>query len=365
MENRTPIFGGLSRRIAAQNLIQTAHRGIPEAGNALAYAAVHNFDFKIRKMCLEGLKTVDFPFALQKLWEIWEQNRSDELAGYLRKRDQSAVSPDTLRILSTLFLEQNDAVLQVAGAEVSALIAVCTDRDPLIASRARTLLNQLTDPKAVDAVCDTWAQTRSPFLEEIILDHRWIAHQSVHTRVLTLLKSGESEQIDEEQPEEINALIQATQDVDIQIRGQANERARHLTSPIAHDAVVRMVIEQDDPQAREIAVQCGYLPQSLDQRALFAFLTGDFNTYERLDFDRSLLRGAYSVAPLDLRRRITHLLQSSGRSSDLTIIAGTDFRSRAAQITDEEAKIMINMLASSGDYSRLWSLAQELSPRWS
>lgn len=365
LEQHTPIFGGLLRSIAAKNLTQTAQRGISEAGSALAHAAVHNFDLKTRKICLEGLQTVNFPFALQKLWEIWEQTRSDDLAAYLRKRDQTAVSPDTLRILSTLFLEQNDVVLQVTGAEVSALVTICTDRDPHIASRARTILDQLADPKAVDAVCHSWAQTRSQFLEEIILEHQWIARQPARVRVLTLLKSGKSEQIDEEQPEEITALIQATQDVDLLIRAQANERARHLTLPSAQDAVCRMVIERDDPAAREIAMHCGYLPQSLDQRALFAFLTGDFETFEQLDFDRSLLRGAYSVASTELRRRIAHLLQSSGRSNDLTVIAGVDFRSRAGQITDEEAKIMINMLTSSGDYSRLWGLAQDLSPRWS
>lgn len=365
LDDHTPILGGLLRKNAARNLIHAAKMGSAEACQVLANGATHHSDLRIRQSCLVGLQQANNPVAVQSLWEVWEQTRSETLASFLQDRYQTAVSPDTLRILSALLLKQEDLLVRLTGAEISALITICNDRDPHIASRARTSLNRLTDSKAIDAVCSGWVQTRSDFLKEIILSHQWTASQPPPIRVMTLLIAGRASEIDENHPDEIIALVHSTSDSDPQIASAAVYQALHLISPIAQDVVCHLVIDQDDPKAHEIALQAGYFPQAVDQRALYFFLTENFTTYEQLDFDRSLLRGAYTVASPELRRRIARLLQTSGRAGDLTVIAGADFRSRAGQVTDEEARIMVNMLSSNQDYIRLWDLALELSLRWS
>jgi HEAT repeat protein len=61
----------------------------------------------------------------------------------------------------------------------------------------------------------------------------------------------------------------------------------------AQEALCRLVIDYDHTLAREVTITAQYAPCNLQQRALFYFLTEQWDRYEELDFDHTFLRRVY------------------------------------------------------------------------
>src|SRR5262249_12957170 len=58
----------------------------------------------------------------------------------------------------------------------------------------------------------------------------------------------------------------------------------------AREAMCRLVINSDYGPAREEVLAGGYQPEEEIHRALFFFMTGQWEAYEALDFDHHMLR---------------------------------------------------------------------------
>jgi hypothetical protein len=58
------------------------------------------------------------------------------------------------------------------------------------------------------------------------------------------------------------------------------------------------------------------------QRALFYFLTGQWEQYESLDFDHTLLRMVYEAGHEDLRKRIAEQARRAGRVDWVEVVTG-------------------------------------------
>ena len=122
---------------------------------------------------------------------------------------------------------------------------------------------------------------------------------------------------------------------------------------------------QSLPQALELALRAGYRPFKPEQLALFLFLAGLWSEYDTLDFDNRLLQAAYETGQPELRQRIASQVQKSGKSAYLTILAGVDFRSNAAQLSADEVRLLVEMLIENRGWPRLWSLVHLVPLPWS
>lgn len=132
----------------------------------------------------------------------------------------------------------------------------------------------------------------------------------------------------------------------------------------AQEALCGLVITDDHPLAREQALAADYAPREETRRALFYFLTGQWERYDSLDFDRRLLRAAYAAGDAATRRRVAAAARAAGRLEWLEIVAAGDRGRRVDAMTDLEWKTTLTVLCGAGRWSEAWRLAQEAPPRW-
>jgi hypothetical protein len=359
--NRVPLIGGWVRRRVARAL---AEEGSPVAVRALAEAVARSDDARVRAIALAAVGRPMEYRCVDAVCAVWAATRNDDLAALLVERQWVAIDPIEVKVLSALLTGYVPGVVRSGVTVVPPLVAACLDEDPKIAERARVVVGKLTNAKARAALtnhlCQQWAATRSPQLEEVMLRERFVAAEPPAARVLSALKTQQPELLLESGAEIVEPLAQAVGDHDEMIAGQAQLALRQLKNPEAKDEVCRLVVERDDPAARAAALEAGYAPSDEHQRALFFFLTEQWERYEALDFDRRLLRAVYEAADAAQRQRVTEKLRAAGRADFLTVIAGGDYRSRAAVMSPGEADFLVQMLAAHKEWAKLWTLAFDL-----
>lgn len=227
------------------------------------------------------------------------------------------------------------------------------------------VLRQLTIQASVNAVCQVWAMTRHPLLANLLAERGWTATAPVVLKVLTALHAGQLDKIVGGGAEIVEPLVLAAGDAAPAIAGKAGQALRQLQRKAAQEALCRLVIEQDQPAAREAALAAGYAPQDQTQRALFFFLTGQWARYDNLDFDRRLLRVVYQSASPALRQRLLEQMRRAGRTEFLPIITGGDYRARLAEMGAGEFDLLVQTLAANQEWAELWGLAFDAPFRWS
>ncbi len=219
----------------------------------------------------------------------------------------------------------------------------------------------LQDQPCRDAIIGVWLNSRHHLLAEFLAQRNWVAATPLTARVISALQLGQIELLRQEEAAIIEGLLPACADRDPAIAASARDMLFHLQRDEAKEALCRVVIETDAALAREAAFASKYLPRNPVQRALFLFLTEQWEQYEALDFDQQLLSAAHRAAAPELRQRIAEMLRKAGRADFLTVLVGADYVSRAGEMTDAEAEIMIQMLAAQQQWPRLWKLAFEIS----
>jgi hypothetical protein len=219
--------------------------------------------------------------------------------------------------------------------------------------------------QTVHAVCSAWAATRHPRLAKLVAAHGWLAQEPPALRVLTALLLGRTDRVSSGGAEVVDPLLSAAHDGDPAVAGRARDALRALAHPDAREALCRVVIERDDHLARESALVGGYVPRSDVQRALYFFMAGQWERYEALDFDRSLLRAAYEQADEWLRPRIMAVARQAGRVEWVSVVAGGSRARRVAAMTAEEWETTRAVLAEGKRWPELWRLVPQGPPGWS
>jgi len=355
--SRVPLVGIWLRRSAARALAKDAS---PKACAVLATALARHDDPQVLQTASELIDQLDNRACIDAVCGAWADTRHAQLESLILKHAWVATSPPAIRALTALKQWRFEPILAAGADIVPPLVEACTDLDEGIAAAAKDCLLQLQKPESIDALCGLWQQNRAPLLEKAILQCGYVASQPAQIRVLSALKTGSTETITAGSAEFVSPLIQACHDIDPVIARQAQSAVLQLQRPQAQDEVCRIFIEQNDPIALQAAEKAGYLPQDAGQRALFFFLTGSWERYEVLDFDRRLLRMTYEAASSELRQRITEQIRLTGRIDFLTVITGGDSRARIAAMTPDEARFLVQMLVEKRAWEQLWKRAFEL-----
>jgi hypothetical protein len=237
--------------------------------------------------------------------------------------------------------------------------------DERVRDAAWQALGQLTNQDSIDAVCQVWAETRHAALAALLAERGWVALASPELRVLTALRIGRLDTIRDGEAGFVELLMGVCEDADPIIAERAQHALRNLKSEQAQDAVCQLVIERDDPIARDAALAAGYIPQDEQQRALFFFLTEQWERYDLFDFDRQFLRAAYEKADDHLRRRVREKLRVSGRADFLAILTGQDYRASVLEMSPGELDLFLQTLIANREWPTLWDLVFEVRFVWS
>ncbi len=237
--------------------------------------------------------------------------------------------------------------------------AVSDHPEPEIRALALQMLAAHRSRDSVNAVCQIWAASRHPELEKLIARQAWVASEPTELTVLTTLLQADEKRFAKLKPEWVAALVQAGHDKNAQIAAFARRLLETLESVEAREALCQLVIARQNPLAQEIALQKGYLPQEERNRALFLFLCAEWQRYDALDFDRSLMHRAYLAADSSLRERIREKVRASGRVDFLPILAGDGVSTHKTSLNSAEAEVLAQTLSANRDWPALWKLAAE------
>jgi WD40 repeat protein len=255
-----------------------------------------------------------------------------------------------------------DASLQIVQA-LAQSIARTPDRD--IQQGVLEALEKLPKQNQYNIIWEVWMQSRSPELETFLIHKGEAAERPLKLKVFSSLLLGQKNWLHNAGPEIIGPLLSAAADQTMQIAQDAQDTLLRLDNPESHEELCRWVIEHDHPQARKAALKANLAPQDPYQRALFYLLTEQWEKYESLDFDASLLRAVYKTSDQKTRDKITKFARRTGWSGYVDAISTSgDIRS-IQQIDDSEWKVILSVLGRSQRWEDIWRLAQEAPPYWS
>lgn len=364
LSSRLPLLGNWLRRRAAREL---AEADSPQAMSALA-EAVDNTDAVTCQTARARLKRLDDQACIDAVCAVWAEARQATLADVISEQRWIASAPPPVRVLSALQVGDFAAINAMGKQAAVPLVAACEDADARLAQQAQQAVAALTNRKTrqavADQVCGQWAKTRSVTLEQLVIRERLVARQPLEARLLAALKIEQPELVEEEGAAVVAPLLGAINDADAVVAAQAHQLLRRLKNAEAKDEVCRCFIEENHDAARAAALESNYLPRNERQRAVFFFLTDQWERYEAFDFEYTLLRSVYEVADAALRQRITEKLRAAGRTDFLAVIVGSDFRARAASITEDETRFLIQMFERNREWAKLWTLLFELPVVW-
>lgn len=303
----------------------------------LAEAVAHSDDQQVHDGVLDALRQLTDWRQIGAVCGIWVNTRHPDLIAFL-------TMPETTRMLVEIVMQSDDERVRDAAWQA---------------------LGQLTNQDSIDAVCQVWAETRHAALAALLAERGWVASMPPKPRLLTALRIERLDVLRDGEAGFVELLMEACVDADSIIAERAQHALRNLKNKGAQDAVCQLVIERDDPVAREAALAAGYVPQDEQQRALFFFLTEQWERYDLLDFDRQFLRAAYEEADNHLRQWVREKLRASGRADFLTVITGQDYRASVLEMSPGELNLFLQTLIANREWPTLWDLVFEVRFAWS
>jgi hypothetical protein len=342
------------------NDMETVTRGSSELVPALIAATADHTPLLSERARI-GLHTLRNPASIDTVCRTWQETRSPLLAEVIQSSGYVAQKPARTRVLSALKINQVNTVIHASVEMVTPLVEACGDIDPDINTRARSCLLHLQNQPSIDAFCRLWSEQRSSLLEETLQRAGYIAHHPIEVRMLVALKTGNLTIAQDSPSNGLPVLLSAVNDQDPAIAANANTALHTLKQVETRDALCLRFIHDDDALASQIALDSSYAPTTPEMRALFYFLSEQWNAYDAVDFDQSMMRAIYETGSTQLRQRIATRVQSAGKTVYLTILAGIDYRSRAEAVNPAEASLLIRILQENNEWERLWRLAPELA----
>jgi WD40 repeat protein len=236
-----------------------------------------------------------------------------------------------------------------------------TSPDQQVCTIAQEAIRNISGKYWFNAVWEEWDDTRGKQLTDLLKDINRPASGPPQLHLISLLQLGLTEAAEKINADLLPILLKALRDRSEIIRQNAWKTLLCLKRAETQEAICQYIIDTEDDQAKGIASSAGYLPLTMEKRALYFFITEQWDRYENIDFDQRLMRVVYEVSTPELRQRIARKLQKAGRTGYISIMTGVDYHSPDADISQNEALSLIGLLSSNQEYTKLWDLVFELA----
>jgi WD40 repeat protein len=303
--------------------------------------------------------------AIDELCKRWASSRNKRLEGIIRKGGYIASQPIEARVLTGLKFNQYQDVLRIGSKVLDPLLKAINDKDPEIANIAKDLSTQFRDVELINTLCKSWTDSRSKELEKIILDGGYIANEPIEVKVLSALKFNQYDKIINDGSEILDPLIKAFGDKDLQIKSNAKICITQLQNKQTIDSLCKRWIESQNPVLKPIIQKSGYEPSNSSMKAVFFFLLGEWQKYEDLDFDQSLLSKAYHSGNEVVKRQIASQAKRAGRIEWIKILTNEGSSFNIEEMTDKDWESFINILVKKPDKKEIWKFLSNSPIIWS
>jgi WD40 repeat protein len=356
-----PIFGSCIRQRSAQAL---STNDSPKAVKLLAQVVTSSADRKVIAIALESLRNLVRQDSINALCQIWSETRHKDLTTILKNRKYVSTEPN-LRVLSALKVESFDIVTKCGVEVLEPLLLALNDKDSQVASNAANCIIRLENNNTIDEICKRWASSRNSQLEEIVQQGNYIAYEPNGVRVLTALKFNQNQMIVDAGVEILEPLLEALNDKDAEIIDAAKVCISQLKNKQTIDGLCKKWMGNQSSDLQKMILKANYEPSESITKALFYFLLGEWQKYEDLDFDLSLITKAYYSADEEGKKRIADKSKAGGRIEWVKILTNSKQGFNVEKMTDEDWKSFIDILVAQPDRKEIWRFLYNAPPIWS
>lgn len=234
-----------------------------------------------------------------------------------------------------------------------------TNDDPRVKAIAGDALRSLDRPTTVDAFCSSWFATRAEPLAAILVEKQYVAANPLKLKTATALKAGRIGILADLGEDVIEHLIAGCGDTDETIARRSRLTLGALRNRGAVEAFCKHLLSDPRAELVRIAARAGYAPRDEARRALFYFVTEQWEAYESLDFQeaRPLLRRGYTEASEAARRSFLRVARRSGRSSVVSAaLVNKGKRLRVQDMSPAEWETVVSGLKLERKWKELWRL---------
>jgi hypothetical protein len=326
--------------------------------------ALKDPDPHIQDTAIEILNTMSSQVGINAICQQWLFERTNTLQQIILQGGHHATEPPEALVFTALLHARPDWLTQGNREIVRPLISALKDRNEQIAHLAEFTLRNLNNPEAIQEFCSICFETRNPMLENILIAAGYSPIDLLDVKIYCLLKLNRMPDSFSQPVDALLVLLKSLADPDNSIRITAEQYLNNLTNEKMVDGLCQIVIDSAHPGASQICQQQAYYPHDPTIKAMFLFIRGDWDEYSKIDFDRRILRSAYTHANPDLRRRITTQIQESGRIDFLEILSGRQ-QIKLSEFSSQETQLQYNMFTFQNQWDKLWELAQTATLEWS
>lgn len=313
------------------------------------------------------LNSLESQAAIDRLCAVWEESRHFSLGALLLGRGWVASEPPRLRVLTALKTERQ--LLSRSDPRVLQLLTEVsrTEIDLVLARRAVTWLDELVDrDELASAALPSWLSQPELGLNIDFLNYQeFIRKHKAGPGIIIALGIYRPELLLKSGPQLISPLLELVQTAHPLLASQARQVLLNLGEPETREKFCALALEPAQEMAREIVLEASYFPQEPHQRALFYFLTEQWEKYTGLDFDQSLLRFSYEQGDEILRHRIMQTARLAGRAELAGALIGARGGRNLTRLSFEEWGLVTDLLIKSQRLEEVWKLVLVAPPVWS
>jgi WD40 repeat protein len=344
----------------------------PQIMNNLPYIYRRPLIDELRALVHRILSKVEDTNYLLSIWNAWLDNRAPELLEVIRKRRWTDFPPCTNLSereqfgLVTLALKFDYPKLleNPNAAVIRNVLKAVSEQDKQIAKNALSWLENLEGRKQLDILAGIYVTTRSSYLLELLIRKNHISKRHPSARIAVALRTGQQTLLYDTDTFYVVELLDATKDAGI--APAAVEVLQNLTLESSREMFGNLIFSQElTPSALDALIKSGIEPPLPEQKALFYFLTEQFDKYDALDFDYRMLRTWYRTEDTNLRRRITERVRKAGKVGYIQILTSGELELRNGELSPDELGVLLRILVSNNEWARLWELVFELPLGWS
>jgi WD40 repeat protein len=209
---------------------------------------------------------------------------------------------------------------------------VIHNKDQSVVKISISALSNLESQEEVNAFCRVWAETRHKDLTAILKSRRYTSTE-IDVRVLSALK--------------VESL-----DIVKMIRMEALE---HLL----------LALNDRDSEIAKLARICVDGVGDLSVKAAAYFLLGEWQKYEDLDFDQSLITKAYHSANEEGKKRIADKSKAAGRIEWVKILTNPKQGFNVEEMKDEDWSGFVDIIVNQPDRKEVWRFLYNAPAIWS
>ena len=242
--------------------------------------------------------------------------------------------------------------------------AVVRSSDRKVITIALEALRNLRDRDSVNAFCQVWAELRHKDLTTILKNRRYVSTEPKFL-VLSALKVGALDLVKKGDIKVLDPLLAAISDKNTQIASAASVCLVELQDRKVIDALCKRWIENPSSQLQNVIQKGNYEPEDASSKALFYFLLGEWQKYEDLDFDQSLLAKAYQLANKQVKERVSKQAGTAGRVEFIKVLTSSKHDFDVEQMTDQDWESLSNILEAQPDRKTIWKFLYNAPVIWS